>query len=168
MSIDPITLMTIGRGVAAVSGVVATVGNMQAASYQSAVAARNAQIAEENARKAIEQSQKEQQTWSEEARGQIGQLVASMSASGSRLDSGSNLLRRKGAEQLSQRDASLIREEGRVTADRFRQQSADFSSEAQTANRLKRFSLFGGVLGVGGSYISDSSRIQRARSALIR
>lgn len=167
MSIDPITLMTIGRSVAAVSGIVGTIGNMQAASYQSAVAARNAQIADENARRAVEQSQLEQQDWGEEARGQIGQLVASMSASGGRIDSGSSFLRRRGAQELAQRDAGRIREEGRVTADRFRQQQADFTSESQGARRRGRFSLFEGVLNVGSTYLSDSSRIRRGRSALI-
>lgn len=168
MSFDPVTLMTIGRAVSAVSTVVGTIGSMNAASYQSAVAARNADIMERNATRAIEDAQREQQDYGEEARGQIGSLVASLSASGASLAGGSGSERIAGGRGLLRRDASRIREAGNLEAEGFQQAAQDARTESQMARQRSRFALFGGVLEGGSSFLSNTSRIQRARSALIQ
>jgi len=167
MGIDPVTLMMIGRGVALASTVVSTIGTMQASSYQAAVAARNAQLAEENAQAAIEASQQEQQDWGDEARSQLGTLVAGLSASGASLQGGTVVQRKTGAQRLLSRDAQRIREEGDTTAARYRQQGADFRAESAQAKRRGRFALFSGALEAGGTYLSNSSRISSARASLI-
>lgn len=167
MSIDPISLMSIGRVISVGSGIISTIGNMNAASYQSAVAARNAQIAEQNAVAEIERSQQEQADWGADARGQMGSLVASLAASGASLQGGSGELRQRGAQRLLSRDAERIREEGETTAGRYRQQAADFRAESGMARKRRSNSLFSGVLDIGTTYLSNSSRIARGRNALI-
>jgi hypothetical protein len=166
MSFDPITLMTIGQVVSSVSALASGFAGMQASNYQAAVAARNSQIAEENARRAIEQTQREQADWGESARGQLGALAAAGAASGVLQTGGSGALALRGAHRLTQRDSERIGQEGRLQADNFYQQAADFTSDARMARRRGRSELFGGALGAAGTYISHATQITRSRGLL--
>lgn len=167
MSFDPISLATIGQVVGVASSIFGTISNMQAASYQAAVAERNQRLAEENARKAVEASQTEAQDWGESARQQLGNMVAELSSSGARMGTGSSLLQRRGAESLSRRDASRIREAGNVRSDAASQQAADFSAEATQSRNRAGFALFSGGLGALDSFVSGATRINRARGPMV-
>lgn len=166
MTMAPMTMMALGTVASVGSAIVGTMAQMQALEYQAAVAARNQQIAEENARRELERSQVEQQDWSEEARGQLGQLLAALSASGVAIDAGSAALQRRGARGLAQRDASRIREEGVSRADRMYQQAADFGADARGARARAGFLPFTGALGALDSFVSGATRINRARGLI--
>lgn len=182
----------------AVVGTIASVGgavvnaqaNMQAAAYQQAVAERNAliieqnaevarrnaAIAEENARRAVEHSQIEQRDWSEGARQEFGQLMASIASSGVMVEGGTAQLLRSGTRDLIRRDAERIRLAGDEEARGFRQQAADFQAQeynllaqrdiqlldASQAKRERRFSLFGGLLDVAGTFVSGATQVRKA------
>lgn len=166
MSIEPITMMKIAQGISVASSVIGMIGNMQAEAYNAAVAERNARLMEENARLEIERSQIEQQDWGDEARGQLGRLMAELGASGMVMGTGSAALRRSGSERLAQRDAERIREEGVGRADEFRQRAADYQGEAGFARRRQGFALLSGVTGALTSYLGHASQINRARGLI--
>lgn len=164
MGIDPVSLATIGKVVSTVSAGVGALSQMQAASYQQAVAENNARIAEENARRAVEDSQRETVDFGEEARQEIGALVAAQSASGLSLDVGSSLLRRRAGERLAKRDSDRLREAGNLRAQGFNQQAADAKAEAKLASKRRGFALLGGGLSVADSFIGGSQSVNKARS----
>jgi hypothetical protein len=161
-----ISLATLATAASVAGSVVSTISQMQAASYQQAVAQRNQQIADENRQRAIEQSQIEQRDWGESAREQFGALMADLAASGVGTDGGSAALLRSGTRRLIGRDAERIREEGDSRARAFGQQSADFASSAQQAGRARTFNLFGGAIDATSTYISAATR-NRRRNALL-
>ena len=166
MGFDPISLATIGKWIGVAGSVAGTVSSINAASYQASVAQRNQEIAERNSRKAIEDSQREQQDWSVEAGQQLAGLLAEQSASGISLSGGSSFLRRKGAEDLTRRDASRIREGGNIRSQNFSQQAADFGAEAGMERSRRKFSLLGGGIDAASSYISGASSVNRARGLI--
>jgi hypothetical protein len=168
MGIDPVSLTMIGTAVSTVGSVVGMMAQMEAASYQQAVAERNARISEENAIKALERSQVDQQDWGQEARAQLGRMMADLSASGISATGGTPLLQRRGAESLSKRDAERVRREGVTQAEEYRQQSADFSAEAGMAGRRKTFALFGGVANTLGTYISGATQVNQTRNLMAK
>ena len=154
-------LTKIATGISAVGSVIGTIGSMQAASYQSAIAERNAQIMEENSRKEILRSQTEVQDQAEAARAQIGQLIAAQGASGISLNTGSALRRRDDLTRLASRDALRTREDAEVRAQNLRQGAADFRGEAGQARRRRTFSIFSGVANVGSSLIGGAQQLKR-------
>lgn len=163
MGIDPLTL---GLVMSTVSAGVGAISQMQASAYQQAVAERNAVIAENNARMAVENSQQEQQDWSEGAREQFGGMIAELASGGVMVEGGSAGLLRSGSRKLIGRDAERIREEGDIKAKGFRQQGADFSAEAGQAGRRRTFDLFGGVANTFGTYLSGATQNRKTRALL--
>lgn len=161
-----ISLAAVSTAVATASAAFGAISSMQAASYQQAVAQRNAQIAEENRTRAIEQSQVEQRDWGEDARMQYGALMADLAASGVGMQGGTSSLLRSGTRGLVNRDAERIREEGDNRARAFGQQGADFRAEASQAGRTRTFNMFEGVLNTASTYISGATR-NRRRNALL-
>ena len=156
-------LAKIGAAVSAVGTVVGTMANMQAASYQAAVAARNAEIMEMNARREIDRAQVETQDYGEKAREQIGALIASQGASGISLQSGSPLLRQRSAERLAQRDAFRLRSDTELAAERMRQGAADSRADAEMARSRRSFSLLSGIFDTGSTLIGGARQVQRIR-----
>ena len=156
-------LAKIGAAVSAVGTVVGTMANMQAASYQAAVAARNAEIMEMNARREIDRAQVETQDYGEKAREQIGALIASQGASGISLQSGSPMLRQRSAERLAQRDAFRLRSDTELAAERMRQGAADARADAEMARSRRSFSLLSGIFDTGSTLIGGARQVQRIR-----
>ena len=161
-----LSLGAVSKIASTAGAVVSAISGMQAASYQQAVAARNAQIAEENRTRAIEQSQVEQQDWGESARMQFGALMADLAASGVGTHGGTSSLLRTGTRGLIERDAERIRQEGDTRARAFGQQAADSRADASQARSARTFSMFGGALNVASTYISAATR-NRRRNALL-
>jgi len=162
--LTPLLLSQISTGVAVAGTAISTIGGMQQASYQAAVAQRNQQIMEQNARAEIESSQREQAEWGVSAQGQLGQLAAELASTGTR--GGTTALRQRGAGLLARRDAERIGEEGRVRADANYQGAADSASQARQAKRARGFSLLSGALGMADSYISGSTQTRRIQGLM--
>lgn len=157
-------LSTIGTIVSTVGSVVGMVGQMQAASYQAAVAGRNAQIMEENARREVDRGQVEAQDYAEEARAQLGSLIAAQASSGLDLGTGSGAQRRRGLTNLARRDQYRIRHDSELSATRMRQQASDLRVEASSARRAGRFAMLGGLLNVGSTLIGGARTTRRLRA----
>jgi hypothetical protein len=166
MSIDPISLLTIGTVVSTAGAAFGTMANMQAASYQSQVAAENARRAEESARREVQRSQIEQVDYAQDARSQIGSLVAALSASGFDIGSGTPALQQRALRRTAQRDAERIREEGVTRAGALRDQRADFEADSSMARRRRGFSLFSGFADATSSFIGGATQINRARGLI--
>lgn len=157
-------LTKIATGISAAGSVISMIGNMQAASYQAAVAQRNAQIMEENARRELDRAQVEVQDQAEAARFQIGQVIAAQGASGISLNTGSALRRRDDLTQLASRDALRTRQDAELRAENMRQGAADFRAEAGQARSRRTFSIFSGVADVGSTLIGGATQLNRLRS----
>ena len=158
------TIMMVGTAASAIGGVVSTISQMQAASYQAAVAERNAQLMDQNARTEIQRAQSETVDEAEAARAQIGQLVAAQSASGISMQTGSPLIRRRGAERLAQRDAVRIRSDANVQAENMMRQGADYRAEASMARSRRGATMLSGVLDVGSSIVGGARQIRGMRA----
>lgn len=167
MAIGAIGLAQIAQVVSVGSAVIGTIGQMQAASYQASVAARNQEIAEENARRASNDAQLEQIDASQDAAREIGALIAEQSASGISLSSGSSLLRRRDLQEYAQRDSQRIREQGNVNIRNFKQQAADFASEREVAKASRSNAFTGGLLNIGSSYIGGATAVRKAKAAKV-
>lgn len=164
MATVPIGLAIAGTALSAGSAVMGVIADRNAASYQAQVAANNAKIAEENARRSVQDAQRTARDLDEEARQDLGALVAEQSASGLSLDTGSSLLRRRAAERLAGRDRDRTREAGNLRAQGFFQQAADYESEAANARSRRKFATIGGALNVGSSLVGGAQSIRKARS----
>lgn len=139
----------------------------QAANYQAAVAKQNAKVAENNAIHAVNEAAVNARDKDQENKAIIGQLLADQAASGLNLGSGSFALQRKSAEELSARDRQRTIYAGAVTANRYRQQGADFEAQAKLSKMEARNAAISGVLGVGGSLLSSAGKIQAQKAARI-
>jgi hypothetical protein len=140
----------------AVVGGVAAVGQ---ARYQSQVAKNNATIATQNAERTRFETQVANQQQDQEARADIGALLAQGGASGLALGVGSMGLRRKSAEQLAARDRAYTDYAGETRAAGFDQQASDFSAEAASANRAGIFGAVGAGLDIKSSLVSGASTV---------
>jgi hypothetical protein len=154
-------LAKIGTVVSTVGSVVGMVGSMQAASYQAAVAERNARLMDENARREADRGQVEGQDYGEQARAQLGALIASRGASGVNVNSGTALATRNSQEGLARRDQFRIRHDSQLAGDRMRQSAQDFRMEAGQARQAGRFAFMGGLLDSASSLIGGARQVRR-------
>jgi hypothetical protein len=158
------TFAKISTGIKIASAVAGLASSVQMSKYQSRVAENNATIAENNALDASQQAQEEAEQRGRFAQVEMGELLANQAASGLNLGSGSYALSRKSQAQLAARDTSLIIQQGADRAENFRQQGADFRSEADQADRAGRFAFLEAGINIGSSAISGAAKVSKIRS----
>lgn len=164
MSVEPVTLAAVGTAVSVLGGIQQVSAQRAQANFQSQVARNNQKIAQENALRSIEDAQQATVDQGEEARQELGQLIAAQSASGLSLGVGSSLLRRRAADRLARRDNERLREAGNLRAQGFNQQAVDAEAQAAQARSAGRNALIGGAFNIGSSLISGAQSINKARS----
>jgi hypothetical protein len=162
------TLATIATGVAATATAVQGArlegqAQVSAANYQRQVSLNNATIATNNAERTRLETQVANQQQDQEAKADIGQLLAQGGASGLTLGVGSMGLRRKSAEQLASRDRAYTNYAGATKAAGFDQQSADFTASAAASEREAGFAKAGAKINIASSLISGASKIDYGR-----
>lgn len=146
---------------AAIGSIASGVLGFMQADYQSQVAKMNAHIAAENAQRASERSQIEQEDQDAKSAAMIGELVASQSASGIALGSGSSMLTRTSAAKLGRQDALRVRQAGATEAYNYLTQAENFNAQAKADSMGGIGSLLGGFLGGARSLIGDSSAVNK-------
>jgi len=154
----------------AISAASAAIGGVSAisqANYQSRVAKNNAVIAANNATQVRQETAVNNMMRDQEARSDIGAMLAQGGASGLSLGVGSMGLRRKSMEELAARDRELSTYAGDTRAAGFDQQSQDFTSEARSARTAGAFNAAGAGINFGSSFISDAPTVNAATSARI-
>lgn len=127
--------------------------------YQQQVAARNAQIAEENAAKAIAAANAEAQETDYDARLEIGALMSQASASGLRMDVGSNYLRRRSLESLARKDRGFRTAQGSADAANERSRRDDYIAEYKQYDNAIYHSGVKKKIGITKSLISGASTV---------
>ena len=131
----PMALISAGLG---------AVTSIMAGNFQAKVANNNATIAEQNATRVRQEAATQAQMQDIEASQEIGALLAQSSSSGLDVGVGSGALRRKSAGELAARDRGFTIYQGQVAGDAFKQEAANFRSEAKSAK-------IGGFLGAATS-----------------
>lgn len=146
-------LQVVGTALSAVSG-------LASANYQASVAKANAKIAEQNAARAQQEAAVAAQEQDWQAAAEIGQMVASMGASGLLIDSPSNLAKQRSARQLAAKDRGYTIYRGATEGANYSQQAATFRADAGAARTA-------GILGVGSSLISGATKINSIKASTI-
>lgn len=166
MSIDPLTLATIGKVIAGVSTVVGAVGNLSASQYNAAVSERNAKAMDENAKRLAEKAQQDIVDSGNSAAMEKGQILAAAGASGIDALTGSSSLQMAALKRLAQRDATRIAQGSTTDINAAKQGAADLRFQASQTRKGGMLNLFGDLAGGLHSYISDSLAIKKAQMAL--
>lgn len=138
--------------IGALSSIVSGVMGMMQASYQAAVANRNAKVAEMNADHSLQVAQIKAEDQDMQARALKGEQLTQQAASGVTLSGDSQVLTRASATRLGRRDALNIIDDGNLEAYNYREQAANFRMQAQAAQLSGMSSLVGGFLGAAGSF----------------
>lgn len=145
-------LMAAGTAVSGIS-------QMQNASYQAAVATRNATILEETAKRETFAANQDIAENDAGARAQIAELMAQMNASGIDANSGSLMQRRAGLEQAAARDRERLQLKRDNQLEGTLTQAAGQRGEASAAKSAKGIGLLTTLLNVPTSFLSGSSMV---------
>ncbi len=148
---DPLTALTAAQG-----GLQAGMSLYQGF-YQGQVADNNAKLATWNASAAMQKANLEAQDVDMENAGKIGELVASQSASGIALGSGSSIQTRASAAKLGRIDTLRTVYKGQLEANQFLNQAQDYRSQAS-------ISRIGGAVGALGSFLGAGVDIYKQKS----
>jgi hypothetical protein len=168
MAFDPITLMTIAKFASVAGSAVTAVGNLNASSYNAAVAERNAKRLDDNAKRVAETAQQQTQHDAEAAAQEKGSALAAASASGVDLFSGSSLLQTAALDRLARRDANRTMDSARTDIWQLQQDATDLRNTAKQTRKMGRIQLFSDI-GTGfSSFMSDSTAINKAKLDLLK
>lgn len=164
VGVSATTAATVATVASAVVGGVAAVSS---ANYKSQVAQNNATIASNNAERSRNEAAAANQRQDQEAKADIGALLAQGGASGLSLGVGSMGLRRKSAEQLAARDRGYTTYAGETRAAGFEQQASDFKAEASAEKRAGVFNAVGAGIDITSSLISGAPSVNPATASRI-
>lgn len=167
----------IGAGMQVVGQISNMRQEMKQEAYNAEVAQRNAQLqelnaqrAEANAQEEMNANQQEGADWGEEARLQMGQIRAQVTAGGL-LDIGSIANRAAAMRAQSARDQQRIRQEGMNNFQARRQEAYDFRfgasesrASAEVARGRGRSAFVRGGLNIGSSILGGVQAVQTARA----
>lgn len=162
--------LTVGGVIATGAAVVGTAMQIQAAreaakaeeeraKYQREVALRNAAIEEENRVAELHEAALAAQDADQDAKIELGALLADQGASGLDLGSGSFLRVRQGMETIAAQDRSRIIKEGENAADEASRRAENFREEARNAGRAADNARSAGRRSVAASLISGIGTI---------
>jgi len=139
------------------------VGQYASMTQQQQMAEMNAELAEENADRALTASQKTARDQDLDARLQIGDLVAQLSASGLKLNAGSTGLQQRGARELAARDRGYTIEAGETEFKNNMDQANDLKAQAKNLRVGKMFATLGNLAAIPTSYLSGASMLNKWR-----
>lgn len=157
------TIAIVGAGLSLVGGLAQGVMGYQQAKAQQKALEYNAEIERQNAIKAAEAGQKRAKDQDELSLFELGELEASIGASGSLFGLGSNMLRRRTAQNLAQRDARRVREEGDAISYDHIVQATNYKNQASAAGGRATGALISGAFSGVSSLIGGASSIYQHR-----
>lgn len=144
------TVLTVSS--AAVEGI----NSIQQGNYQAAVAKNNAVIAEQNAAAEALAAQREQLRSDKDYAARYAEQVAMAGASGLDLNSSSFVRGRMLTRRTGRQASRDINDAGRVRAQGFQQETANFRAEGSAAKRQGIFGAVGAGLGAASSIMGSS------------
>jgi len=167
MSADPVTMLAIASVAStAIGGVATMAGQAQASSaaqgqaaYQAGVLRNNKILADRAAQDALDRGKVAEDRQRIQTRQLAGRQRAVLAANGVLVDSGSALDITSDTAMIGELDALTIRANAEREAEGFRQQGANFSSEADLADARGRQAKSSLPLQIGGTLLSTTGSV---------
>ena len=154
-----IALSAIGTGVGAIGAISSANAQAAEANYQAQVAKNNQTIANQNAAYAAEAGNQAAETQGLKEREAAGALLAEEAASGTDVNSGSNVNLRATQEEIGQLDVETVRQNAALSAYGFRTQATGFGAEAELEAAKAAAAPTAGLISAGSTLIGGAGTL---------